>query len=150
VRATLCPCTMRGTNSFLLSRITFHIHAMHDDANSFALPGLVWWTPNGRIASFSLFLCHAGHNLVRIFLRGYLFVWLKYWVSKEEFLFLISPRGFWSSLGQRPHFIHSFLNPNHLKTWLPTHWCPSPLHSQGWMPCKQQSDILTVYQTQRL
>ncbi len=43
---------------------------------------------------------------VRIFLRGYLFVWLQYLVSKEEFLFLNSPRGFWRSLGQRPHFIH--------------------------------------------
>ena len=28
-------------------------------------------------------------------------------------------------------------------TWLPIHWCLFPLHSQGWMPCKQQSDILT-------
>jgi len=42
VRATLCPCAMRDTNSFLLSCITFHIHAMHDDANSIDLPGLVW------------------------------------------------------------------------------------------------------------
>ncbi len=42
---------------------------------------------------------------VRIYLRGYLFVWLQYLVSKEEFLFLNSPRGFRSSLGQRAHFI---------------------------------------------
>ncbi len=42
--------------------------------------------------------------------------------------------------------LSSFVNPYHLKTWLPTHWYPFPLHSQGWMPCKQQSDILTVYQ----
>jgi hypothetical protein len=32
--------------------------------------------------------------VVRMFLRGYLFVWLQYLVSKEEFLFLKSPRGF--------------------------------------------------------
>ncbi len=41
-----------------------------------------------------------------------------------------------------------FCRSNHLKTWLPNHWCPSSLHSQGSMPCKQQSDILKVYQTQ--
>jgi hypothetical protein len=40
-----------------------------------------------------------------------------------------------------------FLNPNHLKTWLPIHWCPSLLHSKGWMPCKQHPDNPTVYQT---
>ncbi len=43
--------------------------------------------------------------------------------------------------------IDSWKNRNHLKTWLPIHWCPFLLHSQGWMPCKQQSDIPTVYQT---
>ena len=43
---------------------------------------------------------------VRIFLRGYLFVWLQYLGSKEEFLFINSPRGFQISLGQqRSHFI---------------------------------------------
>jgi hypothetical protein len=56
-----------------------------------------------------------------------------------EFTVLNSPKDFWRSLPQRSH---SFLDPN-LKTWLPTHWYPFPLHSQGWMPCKQQSDILT-------
>jgi len=42
---------------------------------------------------------------VRIFLRWYLFLWLQYLVSKEEFLFFNAPRGFWRSLGQRSHFI---------------------------------------------
>jgi hypothetical protein len=70
--------------------------------------------------------------------------WLKYLVSKMDCTVLNSPKGFWRSLPQRSH---SFLDPN-LKTWLTTHWYPFPLHSQGWMLCKQQSDILTVYQTQ--
>jgi hypothetical protein len=44
---------------------------------------------------------------------------------------------------ERSHsFLNSFLNPN-LKTRLPIHWYPFPLHSQGLMPCKQQPDILT-------
>ncbi len=66
--------------------------------------------------------------------------WLQYLVREMKFTVLNSPKGFWRSLPQRSH---SFLDPN-LKTWLPTHWYPFPLHSQGWMPCKQQSDILTV------
>ena len=41
---------------------------------------------------------------MRIFLCGYLFVWLQHLVSKEEFLFINSPRGFWRSLEQRSHF----------------------------------------------
>ncbi len=45
---------------------------------------------------------------VRIFLCGCLFVWLQYLVSKMEFMFLKSPRGFRSSLGQRSQFIDSF------------------------------------------
>jgi hypothetical protein len=74
--------------------------------------------------------------------------WLQYLVSKMEFTVLNSPKGFWRSLPKRSHsFLNSFLDPN-LKTRLPTHWYPFPLHSQGLMPCKQQSDILTVYQTQ--
>ena len=48
-------------------------------------------------------------RVVRIFLRGYLFVWLQYWVSKEKFLFLNSPRGFRRSLGKRFHFITLYL-----------------------------------------
>ena len=62
--------------------------------------------------------------------------WLQYLVSKMEFTVLNSPKGFWRSLPQRSH---SFLDPN-LKTRLPTHWYPFPLHLQGLMPCKQQSD----------
>jgi hypothetical protein len=89
-------------------------------------------TCSDRVASVTI-------SLVNISVRR-----LQYLVSKMEFTVLNSPKGFWRSLPQRSH---SFLDPN-LKTWLPTHWCPSPLHSQGWMSCKQQSDILTVYQTQ--
>jgi hypothetical protein len=59
-----------------------------------------------------------------------------------EFTVLKSPKGF-GDLFQRSHsFLNSFLDPN-LKTRLPNHWYPFPLHSQGLMPCKQQSDILT-------
>ena len=71
--------------------------------------------------------------VVRMFLRGYLFVWLQYLVSKEEFLFLNSPRGFRRSLGQRSHFIgfiDSLIDP-YLKTWLPTNCYPFPLHSHA-------------------
>ena len=66
---------------------------------------------------------------------------------QQEFTVLI-PRKVFGDLFLRSHsFLNSFLDPN-LKTRLPTHWYPFPLHSQGLMPCKQQSDILTVYQTQ--
>ncbi len=41
-----------------------------------------------------------------------------------------------------------FFSPSaNLRTWLPDHWCPFPLHSQGWMPYNQQSNISSVYQT---
>jgi hypothetical protein len=67
-----------------------------------------WWQDRGP-GSWSHILWVLQRTVlmvnVRIFPRGYLFVWLQYLVSKEEFLFLNSPRGFWSSLGQRPHFI---------------------------------------------
>ena len=76
---------------------------------------------------------------VRIFLRGYLFVWLQYLVSKEEFLFFKFPKRLselsWAKTSPFLHFIHLYWHPN-LKTWLSTHRCPFPLHSQGWMPCK--------------
>ncbi len=42
---------------------------------------------------------------------------------------------------------HFFSSSANLKTWLPNHWCPFPLHSHGSMPSKQQSHILIVYQT---
>ncbi len=72
-----------------------------------------------------------------------------------DFLFVILkgiysfkfPKRFWRSLPEISLLLFSFVNPNHLKTWLPNHWCPFPFHSQGWMPCNQQSHILTVYQT---
>ncbi len=63
--------------------------------------------------------------------------------SWREFTILNSPKGFWRSLPEISLFCQSY----HLKTWLPNHWCPFPFHSQGWMPCNQQSNIPTVYQT---
>ena len=92
------------------------------------------WCPAPGAATQSMTI-----SLVDISVR-----WLQYFVSKIECMVLNSLKGFWRSLPQRSH---SFLNPN-LKTRLPTHWYPFPLHSQGLMPCKQQSDILTVYQSQ--
>ncbi len=56
---------------------------------------------------------------------------------------LNSPKGFLWDLFQRSHF---FISVDNLKTWLPIHWCPSPLHLHGSMPSKQ-SEILSVYQT---
>ncbi len=55
---------------------------------------------------------------------------------------LNSPKGF-GDLFLRSH---SFLDPNHLKTLLPNYRCPFLLHSQAWMPCKQQWDNPTIYQ----
>ncbi len=70
---------------------------------------------------------------------------LRFWLGichlEGNFYFWISQKVF-GDLFQRSH---SFVNPNHLKTWLPNHWCPFPFHSQGWMPCKQQSNIPTVF-----
>ena len=45
---------------------------------------------------------------VRIFLGGYLYAVTQHLLTRRNFLFLNSPRGFRSSLGQRDHFIHFF------------------------------------------
>ncbi len=94
-------------------------------------------------------------SCVRIFLRGYLFVWLQYLVSKEEFLNLNSPRGFRRSLGQRPHFIHfidffGFLW--HFNQWskLPKKPLPTSFNLFTMLIYKAQPSIVSVYQTQRL
>ncbi len=34
-----------------------------------------------------------------------------------------SPKGFWRSLPEISLLLFSFVNPNHLKIWLPNHWC---------------------------
>jgi hypothetical protein len=60
---------------------------------------------------------------------------------QQEFTVLNSQKGFRRSLPEILLFSQLF-DPN-LKTRLPTHWYPFPLHSQGLMPCKQQSNILT-------
>jgi len=48
---------------------------------------------------------HRLHLLVRIFLGGYLHAVTQHFLTRRNFLFLNSPRGFRRSLGQRPHFI---------------------------------------------
>ena len=57
---------------------------------------------------------------MRIFLGGYIYAVTQHLLTRRNFhfLFLNSLKGFWSSLEQRPHFIHFiyFIDPNHLKT----------------------------------
>ncbi len=82
---------------------------------------LLWEYPPWISLWWWLIICHLGGNL-------------QFQIPQKVF----------RDLFQRSH---SFVNPNHLKTWLPNHWYPFPLHSQGWMPCKQQSTFPQFYQT---
>ena len=81
---------------------------------------------------------------VRIFLGGYLYAVTQHLLTRRNFLFLNSLKGFWRSPAEISLFIcftDSFLNPN-LKTWLPTNRCPFPFHLQGWMPASSSQTFL--------
>jgi hypothetical protein len=73
--------------------------------------------------------------------RGYLYDGDLAFVILKGFYGFKFPKKVFGDLLQRSH---SFLNHNHLKTLLPNHWCPFPLHSHGSMPFKQQSHIPTM------
>jgi hypothetical protein len=77
--------------------------------------------------------CKSKGKAVTISLVDISVQWLQFLVSKMEFTVLNSPKGFWRSLPKRSQsFLNSFLYPNlKIKTRLPTHWYPFPLHSQG-------------------
>ncbi len=77
-------------------------------------------------------------------LRGYLYDGDLVFVILKGISILKFLKKVFGDLFQRSHFFSSSAN---LKTWLPIHRCTSPLHSHGPMPSKQQSHILTVYQT---
>ncbi len=77
----------------------------------------VWDYPSWIFLCFRLSICHLAGNL--------------------RFKF---PKRF-GDLFQRSHFV--FFSSANLKTLLPNHWCPFPLHSHGSVPSKQQSHILT-------
>jgi hypothetical protein len=58
-----------------------------------------------------------------------LWISLWWWLSichLEGNLRFSIPQKVFGDLFQRSHFFFSFVNPNHLKTWLPNHWCPFP------------------------
>ncbi len=63
---------------------------------------------------------------------------------QQEIYDLKFPKWFFEDLFQRSQFFSSLDN---LKTRLPNHWCPVPLHSHGSMPSKKQSNIHRVHQT---
>ncbi len=83
----------------------------------------VWEYPSWISLWWWLIICHLEGNL-----------W--FWIPQKVF----------GDLFQRSHF---FSSSDHLKTWLPNHWCPFSLHSQGWMPCNQQSHIATQINSSR-
>ena len=88
---------------------------------------------------------------VAIFQCGYLFVWLQYLISKEEFLFLNFLKGFRWSLVQRSHFLvfihfvsRSKLSKNPLPTSFgPLLWWSSTKLSQGFSQFIRPNDFKT-------
>ena len=76
-----------------------------------------------------------------IFLRGYLLVVTQHLVIKMEFTVLNSPRGFRSSLGQRPHFLR-FLGFNQPLSFL-SHLHQPSFESLAMLVYEAQPAILT-------
>ncbi len=77
---------------------------------------------------------------VRISTHGYLFLVTLHLVIKVEIYGFKFPKRFFGDLFQRSHSFDSF---DSFDSFLNLIIRPSPLHSQGSMPCKQQSNILT-------
>ena len=67
-------------------------------------------------------------------LSGYLSVVTTVFSQQDGIYGFKFPKRFFGDLFPRSHSVLSFLSsvdPNHLKTLLPIHWCSSPLHPQG-------------------
>ncbi len=106
--------------------------------NNYFIPGFHKWQNTASWGS------------VRISFMDISMVVTYYLSSWREFTVSNSPKGFWRSLPEISVLLFSFVNPNHLRTQLPNHWCPFPLHSQSWMPWNQQSNIpTTLHQNHR-